>query len=148
MDVLPEHDAHRRKMVDELNRQGFRVIALAYKEMPGAPDEPVYSVKDESDLILLASSPSSTRPRTPRAGLAAAAQPERGRQDPDRRQRNHHRLHLSGSGPAGGANLTRSQVEAMSETELAEAAGATVSLPGWPRPTRSASSALCRAKVT
>ena len=30
-----------------------RVIALAYKQMPGASDEPVYSVKDESDLILL-----------------------------------------------------------------------------------------------
>ena len=51
--VLPEHDAKRRQMVDELNGQGFRVIALAYKELPGAPDEPVYSVKDESDLILL-----------------------------------------------------------------------------------------------
>ena len=34
-------------------RRGFRVIALAYKQMPGAPDEPVYTVKDESDLILL-----------------------------------------------------------------------------------------------
>jgi Mg2+-importing ATPase len=51
--VLPEHDAHRRHMVDELNGQGFRVIALAYKEMPGASDEPVYGVADESDLILL-----------------------------------------------------------------------------------------------
>ena len=40
-------------MVNELNSQGFRVIALAYKEMPGAPDKPVYAVKDESDLILL-----------------------------------------------------------------------------------------------
>lgn len=36
-----------------LNRQGFRVVALAYKIMPGAPDEPVYAVKDESDLVLL-----------------------------------------------------------------------------------------------
>ncbi len=53
LNVLPEHDAHRRQLVDELNGQGFRVIALAYKEMPGAPDEPVYAVKDESDLILL-----------------------------------------------------------------------------------------------
>ena len=53
LDVLPEHDAHRRHMVDELNGQGYRVIALAYKEMPGSPDEPVYAVKDESDLILL-----------------------------------------------------------------------------------------------
>ncbi len=41
------------KMAGVLNGEGFRVIALAYKEMPGAKDEPVYSVKDESDLILL-----------------------------------------------------------------------------------------------
>ncbi|MCX5801045.1 MAG: magnesium-translocating P-type ATPase [Candidatus Eisenbacteria bacterium] len=53
LDVLPEHDAHRRQMVDQLNGQGFRVVALAYKEMPGSSDEPVYAVKDESDLILL-----------------------------------------------------------------------------------------------
>ena len=51
--VLPEHDAKRRQMVEDLNGQGFRVIALGYKELPGAPDEPVYSVKDEADLILL-----------------------------------------------------------------------------------------------
>jgi len=31
----------------------FRVIAVAYKEMPGSSNEPVYGVKDESDLILL-----------------------------------------------------------------------------------------------
>jgi Mg2+-importing ATPase len=53
IEVLPDHDAKRRKLADELNGQGFRVIALAYKQMPGAPDEPVYSVKDESDLVLL-----------------------------------------------------------------------------------------------
>jgi len=40
-------------LADDLNGQGFRVIALAYKQMPGGSDEPVYSVKDESDLILL-----------------------------------------------------------------------------------------------
>lgn len=40
-------------LADDLNGQGFRVIALAYKQMPGATDEPVYAVKDESDLILL-----------------------------------------------------------------------------------------------
>jgi Mg2+-importing ATPase len=51
--VLPEHDAKRRQLADALNGQGFRVIALAYKQMPGGSDEPVYSVKDESDLILL-----------------------------------------------------------------------------------------------
>ncbi len=53
IEVLPEHDAKRRMLADDLNGQGFRVIALAYKQMPGAPDEPVYAVKDESDLILL-----------------------------------------------------------------------------------------------
>jgi len=53
IEVLPEHDAKRRQLADDLNGQGFRVIALAYKQMPGGSDEPVYSVKDESDLILL-----------------------------------------------------------------------------------------------
>ena len=53
IEVLPEHDAKRRQIADDLNGQGFRVIALAYKQMPGAADEPTYSVKDESDLILL-----------------------------------------------------------------------------------------------
>ncbi|MGD1041938.1 MAG: magnesium-translocating P-type ATPase, partial [Sedimentisphaerales bacterium] len=51
--VQPEHDAKRRQIADDLNGQGFRVIALAYKQMPGGSDEPVYSVKDESDLILM-----------------------------------------------------------------------------------------------
>lgn len=53
IEVLPEHDVRRRQLADDLNGQGFRVIALAYKQMPGASDEPVYAVKDESDLILL-----------------------------------------------------------------------------------------------
>lgn len=53
VEALPEHDAKRRKLADDLNAEGFRVIALAYKRMPGATDEPTYSVKDESDLILL-----------------------------------------------------------------------------------------------
>ncbi|OIQ76232.1 magnesium-transporting ATPase, P-type 1 [mine drainage metagenome] len=51
--VQPEHDAKRRQLADDLNGQGFRVIALAYKQMQGASDEPVYAIKDESDLILL-----------------------------------------------------------------------------------------------
>jgi Mg2+-importing ATPase len=50
--MSPEYDAKSRQLVGVLNGEGFRVIALAYKEMPGAKDEPVYSVKDESDLIL------------------------------------------------------------------------------------------------
>ncbi len=51
--VQAEHDTRRQQLADELNSQGFRVIALAYKQMQGASDEPVYAVKDESDLILL-----------------------------------------------------------------------------------------------
>jgi Mg2+-importing ATPase len=51
--VQSEHDVQRRKIADDLNGQGYRVIALSYKEMPNAPDEPVYTVKDEADLILL-----------------------------------------------------------------------------------------------
>jgi Mg2+-importing ATPase len=53
VDFLPEHSVRCRRMVDELNGQGFRVIALAYKEIPDGSDEPVYAVKDESDLVLL-----------------------------------------------------------------------------------------------
>ena len=48
----PEYDAISRQMVSKLNAEGFRVIAIGYKQMPGATDEPKYSVKDESDLIL------------------------------------------------------------------------------------------------
>jgi len=51
--VQPEHDTKRRQLADDLNGQGFRVIALAYKQMQGASDDPVYAIKDESDLILL-----------------------------------------------------------------------------------------------
>jgi Mg2+-importing ATPase len=32
--VQPEHDAKRRQLAHDLNGQGFRVIALAYKERP------------------------------------------------------------------------------------------------------------------
>ena len=53
IEVLPEFDAKRRELADSLNGQGFRVVALAYKQMPESSDEPVYAVKDESDLILL-----------------------------------------------------------------------------------------------
>lgn len=53
LDMLPEDHDKGLKIASDLNGQGFRVIALAYKEMPGAKDTPTYSVKDESDMILL-----------------------------------------------------------------------------------------------
>jgi len=51
--LTPDDLVTGQAVVGGLNAQGFRVIALAYKEMPGAPDEPVYAVKDESELTLL-----------------------------------------------------------------------------------------------
>jgi Mg2+-importing ATPase len=53
LDVLPEHDEHRKKRVHELNSDGYRVIAIAYRIFPGENDEPHYKVQDESDLTLL-----------------------------------------------------------------------------------------------
>ena len=49
---LPEYDAKRQYLVDGLNADGFRVIALAYKVFPAGEGKREYSVKDESGLIL------------------------------------------------------------------------------------------------
>jgi Mg2+-importing ATPase len=53
LDVTPEHDAHRKQLIQELNAQGFRVVGVAYKNFPGDNDEPHYGVQDETDMILL-----------------------------------------------------------------------------------------------
>jgi Mg2+-importing ATPase len=126
IEVLPEHDAKRRQLADDLNGQGFRVIALAYKQMPGGSDEPVYSVKDESDLILL--------------GFLAFLDPPK-----DTATEALKRLHslsvdvkvLTGDNEIITAYICKevgmpvehlllgSQIDAMSETELAEAASVT-----------------------
>jgi Mg2+-importing ATPase len=126
IEVLPEHDAKRRQLADDLNGQGFRVIALAYKQMPGGSDEPVYSVKDESDLILL--------------GFLAFLDPPK-----DTAAEALKRLHslnvdvkvLTGDNEIITAYICKqvgmpvehlllgSQIETMSETDLAEAASAT-----------------------
>ncbi len=53
LDVQPEHDIHRKKRVQELNAEGFRVVAVAYKVIQCDDDAPHYKVQDESDLILL-----------------------------------------------------------------------------------------------
>jgi len=126
IEVLPEHDAKRRQLADDLNGQGFRVIALAYKQMPGSSDEPVYSVKDESDLILL--------------GFLAFLDPPK-----DTATEALKRLHslnvdvkvLTGDNEIVTAYICKevgmpveqlllgSRIETMSETELAEAASAT-----------------------
>ena len=48
----PEHDDHRQQLVNRLNGDGFRVIALAYREFPVGETKREYSVKDESGMIL------------------------------------------------------------------------------------------------
>lgn len=126
IEVLPEHDAKRRQLADDLNGQGFRVVALAYKQMPGAPDEPVYAVKDEADLILM--------------GFMAFLDPPK-----DTAMEALKRLHglsvdvkvLTGDNEIITAYICKqvgmpvdhlllgSQIETMSETELAEAASST-----------------------
>jgi Mg2+-importing ATPase len=53
IEMLPEYHDKGLQVARDLNGEGFRVIALAYKEMPGATDEPTYAVKDESDMILM-----------------------------------------------------------------------------------------------
>ena len=53
LDVTPEHDAHRKLLVQELNAHGFRVVAVAHKVMPGDDDEPHYTLQAESNLTLL-----------------------------------------------------------------------------------------------
>jgi Mg2+-importing ATPase len=119
-EVLPEHDA------DDLNGQGFRVIALAYKQMPGATDEPVYAIKDESDLILL--------------GFLAFLDPPKETATEALKRLHGLSVHvkiLTGDNEIITAYICKevgmpvehlllgSQIEAMSETELAEAASVT-----------------------
>jgi len=53
LDVLPEYDIKRRKMIHDLNAEGFRVIAIGYRYFSGDNDEPHYTVKEESDLTLM-----------------------------------------------------------------------------------------------
>jgi Mg2+-importing ATPase len=124
--VQPKHDAKRRQIADDLNGQGFRVIALAYKQMPGGSDEPVYSVKDESDLILLGFLAFLDPPKD----TAAEALKRLGSLGVDVKV-------LTGDNEIITAYICKEvgisvehlllgpQIETMSETELAEAASAT-----------------------
>jgi len=53
LEVTEEHDEHRKRRVRELNSEGFRVIAIAYRIFPGTDDTPHYTIQDESNLTLL-----------------------------------------------------------------------------------------------
>ena len=50
-DMTMDHRNEMIKLATDLNEDGFRVIAVAHKHMP--PEQTVYGVKDESDLILI-----------------------------------------------------------------------------------------------
>ncbi|HEU0118277.1 MAG TPA: magnesium-translocating P-type ATPase, partial [Alphaproteobacteria bacterium] len=50
-DMTLTHRDEMLKLARELNEDGFRVIAVAHKDM--APDHSAYSVKDENDLTLI-----------------------------------------------------------------------------------------------
>ncbi|MGE3622826.1 MAG: magnesium-translocating P-type ATPase [Bdellovibrionales bacterium] len=50
-DMTPEYRAEMARLAQELNEDGFRVVAVAHKDMP--PDHMVYSVSDESSLTLV-----------------------------------------------------------------------------------------------
>ncbi|MEN6410622.1 MAG: magnesium-translocating P-type ATPase, partial [Anaerolineaceae bacterium] len=52
LDVQEDFDTKRKQMVHDLNADGFRVIAIAYKTL--SPDHgTVYAVEDETDMILM-----------------------------------------------------------------------------------------------
>ena len=53
LEVTAEHDEHRKQRVKQLNSEGFRVLAVAYRMFPGDNDTPHYTIQDESDLTLL-----------------------------------------------------------------------------------------------
>jgi Mg2+-importing ATPase len=50
-EMTPAHRAHTLRLVQELNEDGFRVIAVAHKDMP--PEQTTYGVKDEGDMTLI-----------------------------------------------------------------------------------------------
>lgn len=66
----PSHLETAKRETAELNADGFRVVAVAYKEMP--PQQNTYSVADESDLTLLGYIAFLDPPKGSAAGAIAA----------------------------------------------------------------------------
>ena len=101
----------RRSETTELNEDGFRVVAVAYKEMP--PAKTTYSVADEADLTLLGYIAFLDPPKESRArGHRRAGRARRGGEDPDRRQRDRHPQDL----PRGRARCRRASFSAARST--------------------------------
>jgi len=123
LDVLPEHNEHRKRRIQELNAEGYRVIAIAYRMFPGENDEPHYTVRDESDLTLL--------------GYMAFLDPPKQSAQEALEKLNEHSVAvkiLTGDNDAVTVSICKqvglpvehillgSDIEAMDETQLAEAA--------------------------
>jgi len=51
LEMTPACRGDMMRLAQELNEDGFRVVAVAHKDMP--PDQTVYSVKDECNLTLI-----------------------------------------------------------------------------------------------
>src|SRR5262249_18098493 len=49
--MTPSYRADMTKLAHDLNEDGFRVVAVAHRDMP--PDQSAYSVKDECNLTLI-----------------------------------------------------------------------------------------------
>ena len=102
----PATSPRRKETTAKLNADGFRVVAVAYKEMP--PTQTTYSVADEADLTLLGYIAFLDPPKeTCAAAIGALQGQRRAGQDPDRRQRHRHAQDLPRSRPAGGPHRSR-----------------------------------------
>jgi Mg2+-importing ATPase len=125
LEVTFEHDEHRKRRVHELNCEGFRVIAVAYRIFPGTDDTPHYTIKDESDLTLL--------------GYMAFLDPPKSSATEALRKLNEHKVSvkiLTGDNDVVTGNVCKqvglsvdqillgNQIEEMDEAQLAEAAQA------------------------
>ncbi len=53
LEVTPDHDENRKKRIRDLNAEGYRVLAIAYRVFPCENGQPRYTVQDESNLTLL-----------------------------------------------------------------------------------------------
>ena len=51
--MTPDHDENRKKRIRDLNAEGYRVLAIAYRVFPCDNGQPHYTVQDESNLTLL-----------------------------------------------------------------------------------------------
>ena len=69
-DMTAAHHEEMAKLARELNEDGFRVIAVAHKDMPA--EQTVYGVKDERDLILIGYIAFLDPPKDSAAGALAA----------------------------------------------------------------------------